>query len=214
MSSIGEFTKYPICDTDIWVNVCLGNIEDRLFEKHGKIIVADVVDGEINKWNKSEKFSKIATQYMVYKDNNKVLVVDHKEHLSEEDRLIINNMLYQFKFTNGLENKPAEKNKGEYVSAIYANHFKIPLLKTDDRLFKEDGQGKKDFPRLQVKNWRDTLIDLIPNDTERIKVTKLVESENQRMNRENTKYKENQAALEEQKIQEKLAALQSKWARK
>ncbi len=42
-----DLSKYPICDTDIWVDAVLADLEEALIKKYGKIIVADVVEKEI-----------------------------------------------------------------------------------------------------------------------------------------------------------------------
>ena len=52
-----ELSKYPICDTDIWVDAVLANLDDILVKKYGKIVVADVVGKEIM-WFKSNEYHK------------------------------------------------------------------------------------------------------------------------------------------------------------
>ena len=42
-----ELSNYPICDTDIWVDVILVKLDDELIGKYEKIVVADVVEKEI-----------------------------------------------------------------------------------------------------------------------------------------------------------------------
>ena len=32
-----ELSNYPICDTDIWVDIVLAKLDDRLIEKYKKI---------------------------------------------------------------------------------------------------------------------------------------------------------------------------------
>lgn len=58
----------------------------------------------------------------------------------------------------------------------------MPLLKTNDGDFKQDGKGKKEFPLLNIKNWHDTMSDIIKDSKRRLRIGKLVENENKRIN--------------------------------
>ena len=64
-----ELSNYPICDTDIWVDIILAKLDDVLIEKYEKIVVADVVEKEILKFGKNEYFKVIAEKYKVLKKN-------------------------------------------------------------------------------------------------------------------------------------------------
>ena len=68
-----ELSNYPICDTDIWVDIVLAKLDDRLIEKYKKIVVADVVENEILKFGKNEYFKVIAEKYEVLKKNEKII---------------------------------------------------------------------------------------------------------------------------------------------
>ena len=172
--------KYPICDADVWVYACFGDVVDRLFEIHNKIVVADVVEGEILKWKSNDKFKYVANTYEYYKTRGRILVICHKEHIPLEHRKILEGMLTQFGFQNYFSNVPPEKDKGEYVSAIYADYFNISLFRTNDNLFAEGGRGRKDFPDLNIQNWYDTLRTLVPDNAAFIKINKMIQDEEER----------------------------------
>ena len=140
-----ELSNYPICDTDIWVDVILAKLDDELIGKYEKIVVADVVEKEILNFGKNPYFKVIAEKYEVLKKNEKIVVIEHSD--IEE-------------FKTGLEDSPHEKHKGEIVSAIYAEYFECPFLKSNDGAFHEGNMGRVAFPDLVVKNREDMLRDL------------------------------------------------------
>lgn len=207
-----EFSKYPICDTDIWINLCLGGLLNEVFRLHKKIIVADVVEGEIMNWSKNKKYCFIADEFQRYKSNGYILVIEHDKHIPESSRKILERMLYDLKFQNDFKNDPPEDDKGEFVSAIYADYFKIPFMKSNDGAFQEGGKGREAFPELIVKNWNDTLRDLVKDDMRRISIAKKVEEENRRMNQPKNRDKH---IVENKKvsIDEKLEKLKQKYSK-
>ncbi|GEA33637.1 hypothetical protein [Clostridium diolis] len=78
---------------------------------------------------------------------------------------------------------------GEYMSAIIANYYGIPLMKSDDHLFKDGGRGKDLYPDLEVKSWNDTVVDLITDIKKRRQILDAVKNQNYKMNNENDRYK-------------------------
>lgn len=156
-----ELSNYPICDTDIWVDIILAKLDDALMEKYEKIVVADVVEKEILKFGKNEYFKVIAEKYEVLKKNEKIIVIEHSA-IDEEDKKFLEKQLVDCnsRFQTGLEDFPHEEHKGEIVSAIYAEHFECPFLKSNDGAFHEGNMGRIAFPDLVVKNREDMLRDL------------------------------------------------------
>jgi len=212
MNKAEEFTKYPICDTDIWVNICLGQICDILFSKYKKVIVADVVQGEILRWDKPNyKYSYIAERYNYYKQLGKIIVINHSVDILAEDRILLERQLEDLGFENDFNNRPPEDNKGEFVSAIYADYFKIPFMKSNDSEFYDGGRGKVSFPHLEVKNWYATTEELIHDNIEKIKIRKFVERQNIEMN--NIKSSTNKLKKEE-RMNDLLKKLQEKYSKK
>ncbi|WP_458413030.1 hypothetical protein ACNQFZ_19855 [Schinkia sp. CFF1] len=183
----------------------MGNILPEFFWTYDKIVVADVVENEISKWNKSDKFSFISTKFDDYKINSSILVIEHDVHIIEEDRPLIEKMMFDIGFSHGFQ--IAEPDKGEFVSAIYADYFGIPFMKTDDKAFKDGGRGKQEFPDLLVKDWYTVLNEIITDHGRRIKVNTLVEQERKRMDANNKK------AKDEKKLDDMLALLASKYSK-
>lgn len=192
-----EYSNYPICDTDIWVNLCLGNIEEELFKKYGKVNFVSVVKDEILKW-KFGKYKFIAERFCKKVEEGLAIVIE-VDQLDEEDKLIIEKQLiedcgYQMGFDTP---KKERKNMGEYMSAIIAGHYEIPLMKSNDHLFREGERGKELYPDLEVKNWNDTIKDLIKDFKKRQKILDDVKKYNIEMNKEKDNYQSGQATLED-----------------
>lgn len=186
-----EFKKYPICDADMWVNMCLTGFCERVFEKYGKLIFADVVEQEILAFGRTDGNSrKIAQDFKSHKISNNILVISHKRDLTEDVRIILESALTDLNFKHGLLNRPTETNKGEFVSALYADHFEIPFMKTNDSAFKEGGPGKKEFPDLLIKDWYELVEELAISHEEKIKIRSLLETERKNMKSDYKKYKE------------------------
>lgn len=191
-----NYSKYPICDTDIWVNLCLGEIENELFRKYIKVFFVSTVRDEIIRWKKG-KYPCISEKLSEKIKHDLALIIEVEE-LDESDRKIIEKQLiedagYPLGFNTPLENR---HNMGEYMSAIVADHFGILLMKTEDGLFKEGGRGKELYPDLKVKCWRDTVNDLVKiKDRERI--IEKVRRDNIKMNKEKERYEMGQATIDE-----------------
>lgn len=159
-------SKYPICDTDIWVDVNLVHIENLLIDKYEKLIFADVVEGEILKFSQNNQYNFIANNFLSYRDNEKIIVINHTDfsyglRMLLEKQLFDLSYAYGFKFSDGLAYIPYEEHKGEIISAMYAKQFNIPFLKSNDGTFKQGNAGQMAFPTVIIKNRRKTLVDLL-----------------------------------------------------
>ncbi|HFJ9482170.1 hypothetical protein [Bacillus thuringiensis] len=186
-----DYTKYPICDTDMWVYIYLSDFSNRIFQKYKKLIFADVVEQEILAWEKNnEKYKDIALYFKKCKQDGLVIVIQHEIHIEVDDRQFLEQALLDLNFKYGLKNSPKEKNKGEFVSALYADYFEIPFMKTNDNAFQENGEGKKEFPDLEIKNWYDVVEEFAIDHNEKIRIRKLVEQEQQKMKDHYEKQKE------------------------
>lgn len=203
-----SFNSYPICDTDIWVYLCLGDLVGRVLNKYKRLVVADVVEKEILQWKgKDPKYEFIANDFINYKAEDYILVINHKTDINEEDRGILENTLSELSFMYGLEDNPHEKNKGEFVSAIYADHFGIPLMQTNDGVFQEGGIGRRGFPDLDIQNWYHIVEEFSRNDNEKIQIRKKVEKAQQSM-------KERHGRIAEEESKKKmLQKLQNKFGK-
>lgn len=183
MYSGQEFLPYPICDTDIWVDINIAKIESLLFEKYEKIVIADVVYNEIMKWKSSIHFCFIATNLEKYISECRIIIINH-DQIEIDDRKLLEKQLSEtgFNFITGLRDCPHEKNKGEIVSALYAEHFELPFLKSNDGTFKKGSAGRQAFPDLQVKNRMDTLLDLLGDISKCMEMNRLINDNRDFMN--------------------------------
>ena len=204
-----ELAQYPICDTDIWIDAVLGKLDRILVNKYNKLIVADVVEKEIMKFTNDDTFSIIAEKFLQYKNNQEIIVIMHSD-INEIDRRMLEKQLVECddKFETGLKDDPHEKNKGEIVSAIYAEHFKIPFLKSNDGIFREGNRGQVSFPHLGVKNLSDMLKDLVQDTNKRYEYYQLI-IDNRALMDEGTRIYEESPVTEEQ-VRKLLNKLRSK----
>lgn len=185
-----EFSRYPICDTDMWVYLCLSDYCNRIFDYYGKLVFADVVEQEILQWeNKNEKYKHIARMFKKYKADGLAIVIQHEVHISPEDMEYLEQSLKDLDFKYGLKSDLQEKNKGEFVSALYADHFGITIMKTNDGAFREGGKGREEFPDLKIMNWYDVVEEFGYDQNEKIRIRKLVEEEEVKMGYFYTKQK-------------------------
>ncbi|MCT2342648.1 hypothetical protein M4D71_00750 [Niallia taxi] len=201
-----DISNYPICDADIWVNICLGDFSNRIFDKHEKLIFADVVEKEILKWDKSGSFSFIADFFKTCKSEGLIHVIQHDVHIDDEDRPVLEQMLFDLDFKFGFDKN--EQHKGEFVSAIYADHFNLPFMKTNDGAFQEGGKGKAEFVDLEIKNWYSVVDEYAYDHDEKIRVRAKVSQERIRMNSHKQKYEESKAEADKQNM---LKLLESKF---
>lgn len=207
-----ELAQYPICDTDIWVDAILSNLDADLVNKYNKLIVADVVEKEILSFKKEPNFKIIAEKFLVYKNTQKIIVINHSD-IDEEDCRFLEKQLIDCdsRFKTGLADNPHEKHKGEIVSAIYAEYFEIPFLKSNDSAFHEGNIGKIAFPNLLVKNLEDMLNDLNLNSRKKCECRKLIKDNRAFMNEGKRIYEEEQnAPVTEEQIQTLLNKLRCK----
>ncbi len=191
-----ELSNYPICDTDIWVDVILAKIDDALIGKYFKIVVADVVEKEILKFGKNEYFKIIAEKYNTLKNEGKIIVIEHSDINSEDKKLLEKQLVdCDGRFQTGLADHPHEEHKGEIVSAIYAEHFECLFLKSNDGAFHEGNMGRVAFPDLVVRDREDTLRDLVDNSYHRNKCRKLILDNRALMNEGTRIYNEEKNAV-------------------
>lgn len=122
--------------------------------------MADVVENEILKFGKMN-ISKLSLKNMKYLRKEKIIVIEHSE-IDGEDKKFLEKELVDCddRFRTGLKDVPHEEHKGEIVSAIYAEYFECPFLKSNDGAFHEGNMGRIAFPDLVVKNREDMLRDL------------------------------------------------------
>jgi hypothetical protein len=193
-----ELSNYPICDTDIWVDIVLAKEEDLFFERYGCVLFSDVVEKEILRFGNSKSSELISKKFIEYKCDGKVIVIKHSD-IDEENRMLLEKQLFDtnFQFAYGLADTPHEKDKGEIVSAIYAEFFDIPFLISNDGTFKKGNRGRQAFPFLVVKNLREILKELL-GDSKKIFECESLINDNRALMEEGNRIYNNEEASQEQ----------------
>lgn len=192
-----DYSKYPICDTDIWVNLCLGDIEEELFKKYGKINFVDVVRDEILKW-KSGSYSFIADRFLQKIEEKSAIVIEINKLNNDDKKIIEKQLIEDCGYELGFYTPKDERtNMGEYMSAIIADYYGMPLMKSNDHLFREGERGSELYPDLEVKNWSNTVVDLISDIKQRQRIFDKVKKCNQDMKCKKYNYENGQATLEQ-----------------
>ena len=118
---------------------------------------------------------KIAEEFLLRKSSGDIIVIHHSD-IDKNDRRFLEKQLIDCdnRFKTGLADKPHERHKGEIVSAIYAEYFEIPFLKSNDGTFREGEAGSIAFPNLVVKNLRDMLNDLVVEEGKRREYLRMI----------------------------------------
>lgn len=149
-----EQSDRPILDTDIWVFLVMTSLYKKVIRSYGYFYTSDTVNNEILKWNENKgDFKNIATIFEDLKAQSKVRVISIDD-FSELEKNIINHQLANY----GLKHiSISEKNKGEFVSFLYALQLGIKRFKTNDHNF-ADEIGIKNFPEITLVDW-DSLLD-------------------------------------------------------
>ena len=190
-----ELAQYPICDTDIWVDAILSKLDQDLINKYNKLIVADVVEKEILNFKKNNSFKVIAEKFLGYKKVGSIIVIKHSD-IDINDRKFLEKQLVDCdnRFETGLADNPHERHKGEIVSAIYAEYFEIPFLKSNDGAFHKGNIGNIAFPNLIVKNLEDMLNDLLSNEKRKSECRQMIKDNRAFMDESKRIYEEEQNA--------------------
>lgn len=193
-----------ICDTNIWVRVCLGKIHERYIENFSNIGIADVVKNEILKWKENEgRFQDISTLFCEY-ENRDLFVIDLEE-LDPILKKIIERELARWGFSD-LDNKSKTINDlGEFVSLLYAYHLEVPYIHTHDMNFCETIQFDDlyaEYKGITMITWNELSEHITFDYTERMSLNKLVEAESKIMNSQFKQIKQ------EQLLDDKLNQLQ------
>lgn len=195
--------KYKcICDTNIWVYVCLGEVHEQYVSKFSNIGVADVVKNEIIKWEKDEgKFQKIYTYFCEYEEKD-ILVID-RNAFDHRIKKIIEHELSFWGFDDLDNSKETIKNLGEFTSLLYAYHLDVPYIHTHDIQFcdtiKMDDLYEQ-YKNVKLITWNEISEEITDSHSEKLALTKKVESESKQMKNQNQKQKQNK--IMEKKLEE------------
>lgn len=204
-----EILERYICDTNIWVNVCLIEKTNLFFKSFNSLYFADSVKNEISKWGRDDnKYNKI---HSVFEENERLksFEVIYLDQLDSVTKNIIEQQLREFGFSEWDNKNSVIKDLGEYISVLYAYHLEIPMLQTDDINFYESIDMVNRFKDIEIMTWNDIASKLTTSDKERISLNKVVETEKQNMREQY-----NHAREEEIEMKKQLKKLTQRFSKK
>lgn len=162
-----------MCDADVWIKLSYVDRIDILFRDCDMIYISDVVKEEINRIGKTPIFGKCVKYLRGYltETPKKLKVIYLDKEFSDEDKASIKYALTQYNIT--LSKDMLVKNSGEIVTAIYADHLNISIIKSDDTDFRTK-IIPNDFPHIKIVNLQEILRANL-KDIERIKINALLD---------------------------------------
>lgn len=199
-----------ICDTNIWVNLCLGDVHSVYFEKFNIVGIADAVKNEIIKWERHEGDSKrVFSLFHKYKDKN--LFIINRNELDSRIKSIIEFDLRQEGFVDLDNSNKTIENLGEFVSFLYAYHLEVPFIHSDDTSFSHEIQSEEVFSRykgIEIVTWNEIAETLTDNHDDRLRLNKIVQEKSTIMRKQFVKEKE------ERKLQHKINQLAKRFSKR
>lgn len=100
------------------------------------------------------------------------------------------------------------KKLSEEETAIYAEYFEMPFLKSNDSAFREGQMGRVAFPDLMVKDLSDMLKDLVVDRIKRQECFQLIKDNRAIMNEGKRSYEAERGAPA---TEEQIQLLLNKW---
>lgn len=177
-----------LCDTNIWVKICLGGKCEKFFEVYSGMSFADFVENEIIKWKANDtRFSKIGAYYESLSDSYNVIRLSDLSLVTRS--LILKDFKRYFGVSEVDNTKQKIPNLGEQGSLLYAYHLGIPYIQSDDNEFFQNQKIREYFEDIEVLTWSDVAEEITDNDTERIKLNKGIEQEQEIMNNKRETHK-------------------------
>lgn len=172
-----------IFDTNIWVNICIGNVLDKYLKHYEKLYVCEQVENEVTKWGTSgERYTFISENFEKAKTDAGIEVL----YLTDFDPLtqrIVKLQLQQYSFTAIDNSENIIPDLGEYASAVYAAQKEIINFHSDDKNFCQKCNEQNLFEGLNILLLNEVL-DTFLEDRERIRVMGLIEERNRAMSKE------------------------------
>ncbi|ARJ38027.1 hypothetical protein SporoP8_03430 [Sporosarcina ureae] len=197
-----------ICDSNIWVNVCLGEVHEAYIKKFCTVGVVEVVKNEILKWKEDNgRFQKISTFFIDYE--NKGLAVLDGSSLDTITKKIIDQELIRWGFEDTDNRSKTINDLGEFVSLLYAYHLDIPYIHTEDGVFSDTikiDDLYEQYRGIEIISWNQVSGDLTDNDSERMALNQKVIQENMVMG------KKRQEAKQEKTLENKILELQRRFS--
>ncbi|UXR38044.1 hypothetical protein MUA41_00835 [Staphylococcus simulans] len=183
---MSNYHKYPIVDTDIWVSLVFSKYYKRLIKKLGHLTFSDVVAREIKRWDKNQSDAKeISTKFTEMLEKQKISIITFEE-FSYYQQMSINHQLQEYNLQNV---NISERNKGEFVSLLYALHLDIKLFKTNDHKFAK-ALDEHTKTQIHIMHWEEILKEYSESFKERIYIEKLVNNKQEKMTKQKEKYQQ------------------------
>lgn len=171
-----NYSLHPICDTNILIDLQLGNVFQEFLESTIKVNVADKVKDEMNnKFSKSQKYKFLLD---VFEKNN--IQIIEESIFSEDALLVMRANLAHYNVQNFIGRRAFGKDAGEFASALYAVNLGIRKLYTNDKKFITNYGQEQIFSGLEMLNLNYTLEEFLKH-TERISAISKIENENSKM---------------------------------
>ncbi len=196
-----------ICDSNIWINVCLGDVHTNYVDAYKTIGIADAVHNEIVKFGESEgRSQQIYSSYIenIGKGVRKINIED----FSETEQKLISNELIRRGFIDRDNTSKIIKNLGEYVSLVYAYFLEVPFIHTHDLKFCDEilmSDIYEQYKGIEIITWHSLSEALVASFKDKMLLNKKIEQEQVQMKREYTSVKE------EKKLDLKISALAQKF---
>lgn len=156
--------EYPICDTDIWINVSKLNKYDIIFTQYENIFISDAVREEIeNKASDDSEQFKCALdgfKNMYQKKKVYCMRLNNKTHFNEEEKALAQHYFVQSGINYNEETGRfvgRARNVGEKVSVIYASIHNLPMVLSRDS--GADKFASEHFKRVPIKRYEELLRD-------------------------------------------------------
>lgn len=181
-----SLSKYPIVDTDIWVSLVFSKFDERLIKNYGSLIFADVVAKEIMRWKSNDsKAREVALHFDELRQHKLISIIDF-HNFSTFEQMAINHQLEEY----GLQSvNITEKNKGEFVSLLYALNLDVKIFKTNDHAFSNelDDTTKQ---LITIMHWDEILNQFSKSFKEKIEIEKLVKQKQENMKKQRQAYQQ------------------------
>jgi hypothetical protein len=173
------FKNYPVCDTNILIDLQLGNVFERFLTNENKINIVDkVLDEMRNLFSYSPSYGQLL---LTIEKNANVYIVPETIFTSDQQSTI-KHTLKMFPIKNFFGKKAFGKDVGEFASAVYAIYLQIQQFYTNDKKFIEKYQHNPFFTNLLMLNLNDILNKFLSNP-ERIRANQIIETKNSKMDR-------------------------------
>lgn len=175
-----------VCDANLWIDACHGNIEHKYLNKYSLVGFVEQVCNEINKFKFNE--DKFKYVYDKFKEHENLYQVLSPADLGRMESQFLSKL--RLKGFNVIDNKSdVIKDLGEYASLYYAFYMGIPYIHTTDLDFIDNEIDR--LNGIEIITWNEVCDEITDSDDERLKINKEIELRKQDMNAKKQKKKQN-----------------------